>query len=181
MFLCRVQDGRHHLLHAKTINKRRFAGPSASDSLHEFKILVVPEPLPWIGAAVPSGSLNFLQLNRNRNTSIVPASPGNQNPQRVSELVDHRALAAMHLTPVAAGHTTGVTRSGFHALEHPSYAAGELGQAPNPICRIRGMLAALIVEARGPNLPRLCHDARDGANHRVPEVEPVRQHVADFA
>src|SRR4249919_3086001 len=27
MFACGVQDGRHHLLHAKTINKRRFAGP----------------------------------------------------------------------------------------------------------------------------------------------------------
>jgi hypothetical protein len=42
----------------------------------------------------------------------------------------------MYLTPVAAGHTAGVTRSGFHALEHPGYAAGELGQAPDPIFRI---------------------------------------------
>src|SRR6476620_12256036 len=97
MLACGLQDSRHHLLHAKTINKRRFAGLSAPDGFHEFKILVVPEPLPWIGAAVPSGSLNFLQLNRNRNTSIVPASPGNQNPQQVSELVDHHALAATHL------------------------------------------------------------------------------------
>src|SRR4026208_477112 len=135
MLACRLQDGRHYLLHAKTINKRGVAGPSAPDGFHKFKILVVPESLPWIGAAVSSGSLNFLQLNRNRNTSIVPGCPGTQNPQRVSELVDHCALAAMHLTPVAAGHTTGVTRSGFHALEHPGYAAGELGQAPNPIFR----------------------------------------------
>src|SRR4026207_2056417 len=143
MLACRLQDGRHDLLYAKTINKRGFAGPSAPDGFHKFKILVVPEPLPWIGAAVPSGSLNFLQLNRNRNTSIVPARSGNQDPERVSELVDDRALAALYLTPVAAGHTTGVTRSSFHALEHPSYAARELGQAPNPIFRVRGMLAAV--------------------------------------
>src|SRR5262245_4556180 len=90
-----LQYGRHDLLYAETVNKRGFTRPAAMNRFYEFKILVVPEPLPWIGAGLAWRSLNFLELNRNRDTTIIAALPCDEHLKRVRELVRHGTLAAV--------------------------------------------------------------------------------------
>ncbi len=97
------------------------------------------------------------------------------------QLVDHRAVAAVDLAEVAAGRAAGIASGRLHAFEHAGDAAGEFGQAPDPVLGVRDVLDAGLVDARRPDLRGQRRDAAHRPHEEVREVEAMREHVADFA
>ena len=90
--------------------------------------------IEWIGFIVAASSPSFSAIWRAAHVV------------GIAQLVDERALGAVHLAEVLAGGAVAPADAGLGALEDARGPRAELGEAAHPVVHVGGLAAALLVQ-----------------------------------
>src|SRR5437867_6500059 len=176
--LGRTDCGVDHHLGASAVVQGDGARALFADGIDEFDGLIVAEGHQWIArAGVPRRAGPDVELTRNRQRlEARPANLAELEFVPTTRRETETGGAAVKFDAVGTAPAFVDAAGELGAFEHAGRAIGEFGQDGGPVVRVIGLAVA-----NGREVLHVGHEARHPPDEVMGEIDPVTEHVAQFA